>query len=103
MIATVDNAARLWRPGAFVTAEIPVEQGAADLVAPRTALQTVAREDVVFVHTPEGFAARHVTLGRQDRSVAEIKAGLKPGDRIATANSFVLKADLGKATVEHAH
>lgn len=103
VIATVDNAARLWRPGAFVTAEIPVEQGAADLVVPRTALQTVAREDVVFVRTPEGFAARHVTLGRQDSRVAEIKAGLKPGDRIATANSFVLKADLGKATVEHAH
>jgi cobalt-zinc-cadmium efflux system membrane fusion protein len=103
VIATVDNSDRLWRPGAFVTAEIPVEQGAADLVVPRTALQTVAREDVVFVRTPEGFAARHVTLGRQDARVAEIKAGLKPGDRIATANSFVLKADLGKATVEHAH
>lgn len=103
VIATVDNAARLWRPGAFVTAEIPVEQGAADLVVPRTALQTVAREDVVFVRTPEGFAARPVTLGRQDSRVAEIKAGLQPGERIATANSFVLKADLGKATVEHAH
>jgi cobalt-zinc-cadmium efflux system membrane fusion protein len=44
-----------------------------------------------------------VTLGRQDERVAEIKAGLKPGERIATANSFVLKADLGKAGVEHEH
>jgi cobalt-zinc-cadmium efflux system membrane fusion protein len=103
VIATVDNAAGLWRPGAFVSAEIPVDQSAADLVVPRAALQTIARETVVFVRTPEGFAARHVTLGRQDDRVAEIKAGLKPGERIATANSFVLKADLGKAGVEHAH
>lgn len=103
VIATVDNAAGLWRPGAFVSAQIPVDQGAAGLVVPRAALQTLERETVVFVRTPEGFAARHVTLGRQDERVAEIKAGLKPGERIATANSFVLKADLGKATVEHAH
>ena len=103
VIATVDNAAGLWRPGAFVSADIPVDQGAANLVVPRAALQTIARETVVFVRTPEGFVARHVTVGRQDDRVAEIEAGLKPGERIATANSFVLKADLGKAGVEHAH
>ena len=103
VIASVDNANRLWRPGAFVSAEIPVDQGAADLVVPRAALQTIERETVVFVRTPEGFAARRVSLGRQDERVAEIKAGLKPGERIATANSFVLKADLGKAAVEHEH
>jgi cobalt-zinc-cadmium efflux system membrane fusion protein len=103
VIATVDNAAGLWRPGAFVSAEIPVDQGAANLVVPRAALQTIERETVVFVRTPDGFAPRPVTLGRQDDRVAEIKAGLKPGERIAIANSFVLKADLGKAGVEHAH
>lgn len=103
VIATVDNTAGLWRPGAFVSAQIPVDQGAADLVVPRSALQTIERETVVFVRTEEGFEARHVKLGRQDGRVAEITEGLKPGERIATANSFVLKADLGKASVEHEH
>ena len=103
VIATVDNTARIWRPGAFVSAEIPVDHGAAAVVVPRAALQTIERETVVFVRTDEGFEARHVTLGRQDSRVAEVTSGLKPGERIATANSFVLKADLGKAGVEHAH
>ncbi|MDB5620643.1 efflux RND transporter periplasmic adaptor subunit [Tardiphaga sp.] len=103
VIATVDNAAQVWRPGAYVSAEIPVDQGAAGLVVPRAALQTIERESVVFVRTLEGFEARRVTLGRQDGRVAEVTAGLQRGERIATANSFVLKADLGKAAVEHQH
>ena len=35
------------------------------------------------------------------RSLAEVTAGLAAGERIATTNTFVLKADLGKAGVEH--
>ncbi len=103
VIATVDNAARIWRPGAFVSAEIPVDQAKADIVVPRSALQVIERADVVFVRTPDGFEARRVKLGRQDHSVAEVTSGLKPGERVATANSFVLKAELGKATAEHEH
>jgi cobalt-zinc-cadmium efflux system membrane fusion protein len=103
VVASVDNAARTWRPGAFVSAEIPLDQKPASLVVPKSALQTLERDDVVFVRTEQGFEARRVTLGRQDSRVAEVIAGLKPGERIATANSFVLKADLGKAAVEHQH
>eukprot|EP01035_Chromulina_nebulosa_P007632 gene7632-biopygen6477 len=103
VIALVDNIDRKWRPGAFVTAEIPVDQSAAALVVPKAALQTLERDNVVFVRTDEGFEARKVKLGRQDNRVAEITDGLKPGERIATANTFVLKADLGKAAVEHQH
>jgi membrane fusion protein, heavy metal efflux system len=103
VVASVDNADRKWRPGAFISAEIPVDRTPANLVVPKSALQTMERDPVVFVRTPEGFEARKVTLGRQDSRVAEITRGLKPGERIATANSFVLKADLGKAAVEHQH
>ncbi|WP_371423576.1 efflux RND transporter periplasmic adaptor subunit [Tardiphaga sp.] len=103
VVAVVDNIERRWRPGAFVTAEIPVDQAAATVVVPKSALQTLERNDVVFVRTDDGFEARKVTLGRQDSRVAEIIAGLKPGERIAVANTFVLKADLGKAAVEHQH
>jgi cobalt-zinc-cadmium efflux system membrane fusion protein len=103
VIALVDNIDRKWRPGAFVTAEIPVDQSAMALVVPKAALQTLERDNVVFVRTGEGFEARKVTLGRQDSRVAEVTSGLKPGERIATANTFVLKADLGKAAVEHQH
>ncbi|TNY08206.1 efflux RND transporter periplasmic adaptor subunit, partial [Escherichia coli] len=33
----------------------------------------------------------------------EIVQGLKPGERYAARNSFIVKADLGKAAAEHAH
>lgn len=103
VVALIDNIERRWRPGAFVTAEIPVDQAAASLVVPKSALQTLERDNVVFVRTDDGFEARKVTLGRQDSRMAEVTTGLTSGERIATANTFVLKADLGKAAVEHQH
>ena len=68
---------------------------------PKTALQSVKGDTVVFVRTAEGFEARKVSVGRQDARLAEVTAGLAAGERIATANTFVLKAELGKAEAEH--
>jgi len=102
VVASVDNAARTWRPGAFITAEIPTAEITADVVVKKTALQSIKGETHVFVRTDEGFEARRVTLGRQDDRAAEITSGLSAGERIATGNTFVLKADLGKSeTHEH--
>jgi cobalt-zinc-cadmium efflux system membrane fusion protein len=55
----------------------------------------------VFVRTAEGFEARGITLGRQDARLAEVTAGLNAGERIATTNTFILKAELGKAGAGH--
>lgn len=102
VVASVDNAARTWRPGAFITAEIPTAEITAKIVVPKAALQSIKGETRVFVRTAEGFEARRVTLGRQDDRAAEIAAGLNAGERIATSNTFVLKADLGKSEA-HEH
>jgi membrane fusion protein, heavy metal efflux system len=102
VVALVDNANRKWRPGSFVTAEIPVRQAKAEVVVPQTALQPIKGESTVFVRNADGFRARKVTVGRQDQQLAEITSGLSVGERIATANTFVLKADLGKSEVEKA-
>jgi cobalt-zinc-cadmium efflux system membrane fusion protein len=101
VVASVDNAARLWRPGAFITAEIPTAEVAANVVVPKTALQSIKGETHLFVRTAEGFDARRVTLGRQDDRAVEITSGLSAGEPIATANTFVLKADLGKSEAAH--
>ena len=97
VVASVDNAARTWRPGAFITAEIPTTEITADVVVPKAALQTIKGETHVFVRTKDGFEARRVTPGRQDDRAAEIASGLHAGELIATSNTFVLKADLGKS------
>ena len=103
VIAAVDNKDLTWRPGSYVTAQVTTEEQPVDLRVPRKALQTIAGEQVVFVRTPEGFEKREVVLGKGDDQAVEIVFGLDPGETIAVGNSFVLKAELGKAEAEHAH
>ena len=101
VVASVDNAALKWRPGSFITAEIPTDETPAAIVVPKTALQSLKGDTVVFVRTADGFEARKVSIGRQDARLAEVISGLAAGEHIASANTFILKADLGKAEVEH--
>ncbi len=101
VVAVVDNAAGKWRPGLFVTAEIPADESAAAIVVPKSALQSLMGASVVFVRTADGFEARRVEVGRHDARQAEVTAGLAAGERIATTNTFVLKAELGKAEMNH--
>lgn len=103
VIATMDNKGMLWRPGSFATAQVVVEETSVNLRLPRTALQTLKGEQVVFVRTEQGFEKRDVVLGKQDDTAVEVVFGLDPGEEVAIANSFVLKAELGKAEAEHAH
>jgi cobalt-zinc-cadmium efflux system membrane fusion protein len=101
VVASLDNTERKWRPGLFVTAEIPTDGVPAEIVVAKTALQSVKGETVVFVRTENGFEARKIGVGRQDARLVEVTAGLAAGERVATANTFVLKAELGKAEAGH--
>jgi cobalt-zinc-cadmium efflux system membrane fusion protein len=101
VVASIDNAAGKWRPGLFVTAEIPTDQAPAAIVVPKTALQTVKGDTVVFVRTENGFEVRTIGVGRQDARLVEVTEGLAAGERVATTNTFVLKAELGKAEAGH--
>jgi membrane fusion protein, heavy metal efflux system len=111
VVAALENPARgnraqqvdatVWRPGAFVTAEIPVEVQRAEVVVPKTALQAINGERHVFVRTADGFETRRVRLGREDDRAAEVVSGLAAGEQIAARNSFILKAELGKGDREH--
>jgi len=103
VVASVDNPANILRPGMFVTAHIPFQQTKADIVVPKSAVQTVEGQSAVFVRTSEGFEPRKIVTGREDSKSFEVTSGLTPGDRIATANTFVLKADLGRGEAGHAH
>ena len=60
-------------------------------------------QSVIFIETDEGFEARPVTLGRVDGEISEVLAGVKAGDAYVTANSFILKSELGKGDAEHGH
>ncbi len=103
VVASVDNPSHALRPGTFVTAEIPFRQIHADMVVPKTAVQSIDGQNTVFVRTPAGFEPRKIVTSREDDRLFEVTSGLAAGDRIATANTFVLKADLGKNALEHEH
>lgn len=102
-VAELDNAEGLWRPGAFVTANLATAEQAVDVVVPRDAVQEVEGAKVVFVRTPEGFEKREVALGREDAAGFEAIFGLDAGTEIAVGNAFALKAELGKSEAGHSH
>jgi cobalt-zinc-cadmium efflux system membrane fusion protein len=103
VIAEMSNKTMAWRSGSYVTAQVLVEQEEADIVVPRSALQTIGGENVLFVQMEGGFEKRDVVLGRTDEKNAEIVFGLDPGETYASTNTFVLKAELGKSEADHGH
>lgn len=103
VVASVDNPSHVLRPGTFVTAEIPFQQIRADVTVPKSSVQSIDGQSAVFVRTPNGFEPRRIVTGREDSRSFEVTSGLSVGDKIATANTFVLKADLGKNALEHQH
>src|SRR5262245_20891399 len=101
VVASLPNPDHKFRPGSFVTADIPLSHDRAKVVVPKDALQTIKADRVVFVRNAHGFEARKVATGREDERAVEIVAGLAGGEEIAVSNTFVLKAELGKAEAEH--
>ncbi len=92
-----------WATGLFVTGEVAVATSKVALTIPQTALQDIAGQSSVFVKTAEGFRTQTVKAGRNDGIRVEVLSGLKAGEVVATTNSFVLKAELGKGEAEHEH
>jgi cobalt-zinc-cadmium efflux system membrane fusion protein len=100
---TLENPQGSWRPGLFVTALVATDSREAKVAVPETAIQTVEDKPTVFVRTDDGFEARAVELGSRAGGHVEITQGLEAGVQVASAGSFVLKSELGKASAEHSH
>ena len=100
---TLENPQGSWRPGLFVTALVATDSREAKVAVPETAIQTVEDKPSVFVRTDDGFETRAVELGSRADGFVEITQGLDAGAQVASAGSFVLKSELGKASAEHSH
>lgn len=99
---TLANPDRRWRPGMFVVAYALSPHPAA-VVVPSGAVQTLEGQTVVFVAEGDRVESRLVVLGHRGKTVVEVLTGLRPGERIAATNTFLLKAELGKGEAEHDH
>ncbi|MGB2985975.1 MAG: efflux RND transporter periplasmic adaptor subunit [Phycisphaerae bacterium] len=83
-----------WRPGLFVTAEVSAGEDSASILIPKTAVQRLDEESVVFLDTEEGLRATPIQLGRGHETHIEVLSGLSAGQRYVTEGAFELKAKL---------
>ncbi len=81
-------------PGAFVRARITTETINVGVRVPRSAVQSVEGESVVFVPGKHGYEPVDVETGMADDHFIEIRQGLEPGDHYVASGAFTLKAEL---------
>jgi cobalt-zinc-cadmium efflux system membrane fusion protein len=90
------NPEGIWKPGLFVSGEIAVQEFSADIVVPRTAIESLDNKPCVFIRSGKGFQPRFIVTGREDHSHVEVVAGLNKGENYVMKGGFTLKAELQK-------
>jgi cobalt-zinc-cadmium efflux system membrane fusion protein len=83
-------------PGETLQARILPRAGVESIVIDEEAVQSLDGHDSVFTRTAKGFAVRRVIIATRSGGRAAITSGLRAGERIATRNAFLLKAEMGK-------
>lgn len=101
--AVVANSAQRLRPGLFITGRLTLSAKKVNVAVKPSALQTLENRTVVFVRNGEKFDVRDVEIGDRDKELVEIAFGVVEGEIYAAQNSFIIKAEMAKGTVEHAH
>ncbi len=99
----LDNKKDQFFPGSFVSAQIIVGEHPVSLAVKRTGLQAFRDFTVVYVQIGEEYEVRMLELGRQDAEWVEVLAGLEPGSRYVSKNSYIIKADIEKSGASHDH
>lgn len=102
----VDNKERLLRPGMFARVLLAAETKKGVLTVPASAVLTEKGETFVFVDEGAGhYQRREIHPGIRSSGAIEVLEGLKEGEKVVTAGSFILKSELAKAGFEagHAH
>lgn len=99
----LDNDKGLWRPGLPVTVDVVTDEARVPVAVAAEAIQDLRDWKVVFGRYGDALEARPLELGRSDGRHVEVLSGLRAGERYAAKNSFVIKAELGKAGASHDH
>lgn len=99
----LDNSKGLWRPGLPVSITLVAGETRVPVAVSVDAIQSLRDWSVVFGRYGDYFEARPLELGRSDGRFVEVRKGLLAGERYAAGNSFLIKADIGKAGASHDH
>ena len=104
----LDNPNRKWLPGMFVNVSLNRSSSHSNLLIPSESAVFVENEYVAFVKATapdggQGFEKRDITIGQNNGEQVEVLSGLKLGETVASGETFILKAELGKGSAEHSH
>jgi len=102
-IAELSNESGVWRPGMTIEGDIKVGEKQAAIAVPRSALQFIEEQQVIFIKEGNTYEPRPVKIGMTGTENVEITSGLKSGETYVSAGSFVIKADILKGTAAHEH
>lgn len=90
--AEVTEGAERLRPGEYVQASLPASVNGEAWTLPIAAVARQGNDAVVFVRTPDGFAARPVTVVSSAGKTVTVTGALKANEQIAVTNVIALKA-----------
>lgn len=100
-LLALNDASNAPAPGEYVRVRIlPKTSGPTAVVVPDEAVQRIEGRDAVFVRADNQFKVRTVKVGARSADRVAIVSGLTAGERVATRNAFLLKAELGKGAEE---
>lgn len=79
----------------FATVSIPRKESRTGLTVPAAAIQEVNGAPVVFVQKDAShFEKRAVTIGDRNEQFAEIRSGIRAGEKVVADGSFYMKSTL---------
>ena len=92
-----------WRPGQSVDVDVATATYRVPLAVRTAALQDFRDSRVVYARHDGQFEVRMLELGVSDSTWTEVLGGLRVGEPYAATNSFIVKAEIGKAGATHDH
>lgn len=98
-IAQIENPDNTWYVGSYVKVDIFANTLPVSLAVKKDALIEVDGKTCIFACTTDGFEKREVQTGQSDSEHVEITSGIALGEEYVN-NAFMLKAEMGKNSVE---
>jgi cobalt-zinc-cadmium efflux system membrane fusion protein len=96
----VPNADGRLKPEMYAQVTLAAGEPREALGVPASAIQEIDGKPVVFVRTAKGaFERREVVVGTESNGWVELRGGVREGETVATAGSFLLKSELLKGSM----
>jgi RND family efflux transporter MFP subunit len=93
--AEVPNSGNRFRLGMFVDVSIGSRTARSVVMVPKSAVQTVGTQTVVYVSTGPGrFTPREVTVGETMGNDISVTSGLEPAEAVVAEGAFFIRAEV---------